>query len=62
VALDPCNGCGADPRYLTVATGRDYADVAPVSGSYHGSAVGRLTARQQVGIAEAACGGVAEAA
>jgi transglutaminase-like putative cysteine protease len=54
VALDPCNGCGADPRYLTVATGRDYGDVAPVSGSYHGSAVGRLTASQQVGIAEAA--------
>ncbi len=54
VALDPCNDCPADARYLTVATGRDYADVAPASGSYDGGAIGRLTTTQQVGIAEAA--------
>ena len=54
VALDPCNGCRADARYLTVATGRDYADVAPTSGTYSGSARGRLTASKTVGVAEAA--------
>jgi transglutaminase-like putative cysteine protease len=54
VALDPCNGCSADPRYLTVATGRDYGDVAPVSGTYRGRARGRLTATRRVGIAEVA--------
>jgi transglutaminase-like putative cysteine protease len=54
VALDPCNGCRVDARYLTVATGRDYADVAPTSGTYSGPARGRLTATKQVGLADAA--------
>ena len=54
VALDPCNGYRADARYLTVATGRDYADVAPTSGTYSGDAVGQLTATKLVGVAEAA--------
>ena len=50
VPFDPCNGrrCGMD--YLTVATGRDYADVAPTSGTYTGSAQGTLTATKHVGI------------
>jgi transglutaminase-like putative cysteine protease len=43
VAFDPCHGRRADERYLTVAVGRDYRDVAPTSGSYQGSAAGRLT-------------------
>ena len=54
VALDPCNGYRADARYLIVAIGRDYADVAPTSGSYSGDAVGQLTATRQVRVAEAA--------
>jgi transglutaminase-like putative cysteine protease len=54
VAFDPCNGCRGDARYLTVATGRDYLDVAPTSGSYAGPGRGRLTATKHVGIAEAA--------
>lgn len=54
VAFDPCNGCRADARYLTVATGRDYLDVAPTSGSYRGDAVGRLTATKRLGLTEAA--------
>lgn len=54
VALDPCNGCPADARYLTVATGRDYADVAPMSGTYTGTARGQLTATKHVGLAEVA--------
>jgi transglutaminase-like putative cysteine protease len=51
VALDPCNGCRAGVDYLTVATGRDYADVAPTSGTYVGTARGTLTATKQVDVA-----------
>jgi transglutaminase-like putative cysteine protease len=54
VAYDPCNGCQGDARYLTVATGRDYLDVAPTSGRYDGPGRGRLTTSKHVGIAEAA--------
>jgi transglutaminase-like putative cysteine protease len=50
VAFDPCNGRRADSRYVTVATGRDYSDVAPTSGSYVGTACGHLTADRRVGI------------
>jgi transglutaminase-like putative cysteine protease len=51
VALDPCNGCRVGANYLTVATGRDYTDVAPTSGTYAGTARGSLTATKQVDIA-----------
>jgi hypothetical protein len=51
VALDPCNGCRVGANYLTVATGRDYTDVAPTSGTYLGTARGNLTATKQVDIA-----------
>jgi transglutaminase-like putative cysteine protease len=54
VALDPCNGRRAGSGYVTVATGRDYSDVAPTSGSYIGTACGRLTADRRVGILAAA--------
>jgi transglutaminase-like putative cysteine protease len=54
VAFDPCNGRRTDGGYVTVATGRDYADVAPVSGSYFGPAAGRLTAGRRVGVLTAA--------
>jgi transglutaminase-like putative cysteine protease len=50
VAFDPCNGRRAGTGYVTVATGRDYADVAPTSGSYIGTARGRLTAGRRVGL------------
>jgi transglutaminase-like putative cysteine protease len=50
VAFDPCHGRRADNRYVTVATGRDYADVAPTSGSYIGAPGGRLTTSRQVGV------------
>ena len=43
VAFDPTNARRAGSRYLTVAVGRDYADVAPTSGSYSGPPGGRLT-------------------
>ncbi len=54
VPLDPCNGRRAGSRYVTVATGRDYRDVAPTSGSYTGTSRGRLTASRRVGVLEAA--------
>jgi transglutaminase-like putative cysteine protease len=50
VAFDPCNGRRAGRDYLTVATGRDYTDVAPTSGTYLGTARGRLTATKRVGV------------
>ena len=53
VAFDPCHGRRAGSGYLTVATGRDYRDVAPTTGSYVGSAPGRLTAQRRVGVLDA---------
>lgn len=54
VAFDPCNGRRTDGGYVTVATGRDYSDVAPTSGSYTGTSRGHLTAGRRVGILAAA--------
>jgi transglutaminase-like putative cysteine protease len=54
VAFDPCNGRRSDGRYVTVATGRDYSDVPPTSGSYVGTVRGHLTASRRVGILAAA--------
>ena len=51
VAFDPCNGRRAGRDYLTVATGRDYTDVAPTSGTYLGAARGTLTATKRVDVA-----------
>jgi transglutaminase-like putative cysteine protease len=50
VAFDPCNGRRAGAGYVTVATGRDYLDVAPASGSCTGTSAGRLTANRRVGV------------
>jgi transglutaminase-like putative cysteine protease len=50
IPFDPCHGRRADSRYVTVAIGRDYADVAPTSGSYVGAPGGRLIASRQVGV------------
>jgi transglutaminase-like putative cysteine protease len=52
VAFDPCHGRRADEAYLTVATGRDYTDVAPTSGTYVGGGRGVLTATKHVGVGE----------
>ena len=54
IALDPCNRRRADGGYLTIATGRDYNDVAPSSGSYYGASAGQLTAERRAGILAAA--------
>jgi len=50
VPFDPCNGCRAGAGHVTVATGRDYADVAPTSGSFVGASAGRLTTSRRVGV------------
>lgn len=43
VAFDPTNDRLAGSTYMTVAVGRDYADVAPTHGSCRGPAGGRLS-------------------
>jgi transglutaminase-like putative cysteine protease len=53
VAFDPSTGGQAGRDYVTVATGRDYADVAPTSGTYLGPALGVLTATRRVTVAQA---------
>jgi transglutaminase-like putative cysteine protease len=37
VAFDPTNGVPAGQRHVIVARGRDYADVTPLKGVYHGA-------------------------
>jgi transglutaminase-like putative cysteine protease len=51
VAFDPCHGRRAGRDYLTVATGRDYTDVAPTSGTYLGAARGTLATTKRVSVA-----------
>ena len=50
--LDPTNDQPADERYVKVAVGRDYADVAPVQSSYRGTASQELTVEVEVRRAE----------
>src|SRR5712691_4029958 len=52
--FDPCNGRRAGSGYVTVATGRDYSDVAPTSGSYIGTSRSSLTTDRRVGVLAAA--------
>ncbi len=42
--FDPTHNRRTDVSYLTVASGRDYADISPVSGSFYGSTTSLLTA------------------
>jgi transglutaminase-like putative cysteine protease len=53
IAFDPTHARRARPDYVTVAVGRDYADVAPTSGVFSGTASGRLTAAKNTRIAQA---------
>jgi transglutaminase-like putative cysteine protease len=52
VAWDPTHDRRADLNYLTVAVGRDYRDVAPVSGTYCTPHQGWLSASCRVGVAQ----------
>lgn len=38
LGIDPTNNCCADEKYVYVAAGRDYHDVAPMKGEFRGSA------------------------
>ena len=40
--LDPTNGAAVGERHVVVARGRDYADVPPLKGIYHGPSGGDL--------------------
>ena len=48
VAFDPTNDRRAGPTYLTIATGRDYADVAPTYGTFCGTGRGSLTTSKEL--------------
>lgn len=48
IGFDPTNNTLADERYVKVAIGRDYDDVAPVVGSYRGTGHCRMEVRVEV--------------
>jgi transglutaminase-like putative cysteine protease len=50
LSLDPTHGCLTGMTYLTIAVGRDYAHVAPVSGTYVASHAGVLTVSKRVDV------------
>ena len=52
--LDPTHGRRAGLKYVTVAVGRDYGDVAPTSGTYRARYPGNLMARKQVHLTDVA--------
>ncbi len=47
-AFDPTHASRVGLGYVTIAVGRDYADVAPTSGTYRSGGRGRLTTSKQV--------------
>jgi transglutaminase-like putative cysteine protease len=50
--FDPTQASRAGLSYVTIAVGGDYADVAPTSGTYRSSLVGRLMTRKSVTLVE----------
>ncbi len=50
IAFDPTHGRRAGISYISIATGRDYLDVAPTSGTYRASYSGQLSTRKIVGV------------
>jgi transglutaminase-like putative cysteine protease len=53
IAYDPTHRRRARLDYVTVAVGRDYADVAPTSGVFRGSASGTLSASRAARVVDA---------
>ncbi len=45
--LDPTHNRPASGAYITIAVGRDFADVSPISGCCYGPAPGRLSSHQE---------------
>lgn len=52
VGFDPTHARRTRIDYLTVAVGRDFADVSPTSGRYGGPALGRLAATKEAEVVE----------
>ncbi len=52
IAYDPTHHRRTRMDYITVATGRDFADVTPTSGTYGGPALGRLASTKHAEIVE----------
>jgi transglutaminase-like putative cysteine protease len=50
VSFDPTYGAATTIRYVVIAVGRDYADVAPTSGTYTAPYAGTLEARTNVSV------------
>ena len=48
IGFDPTNETLADERYIKIAVGRDYDDVAPVRGTYHGSGHAKMSVTVEV--------------
>lgn len=48
--FDPTNGCIPGLKYITVAVGRDYSDVAPTSGTFRAPYAGSLSAHKRADI------------
>jgi transglutaminase-like putative cysteine protease len=61
IGFDPTHARRTRLDYLTVAVGRDFADVSPTSGTYSGPALGRLAATKQAEVVEVDVAGAAEA-
>lgn len=47
-ALDPTHNCQPDETYVKIAVGRDYADVAPVTGQYKGTTERQMDVRVNI--------------
>ena len=52
IAFDPTNRRRAGLQYVTVAVGRDYADIRPTSGVFSGPASGKLSATKHAEVVE----------
>lgn len=50
IAFDPTKRRRPNLGYTTVATGRDYCDVAPTSGTYTGQYIGQLSFTKNAGL------------
>ena len=48
IGFDTTNNTLADERYVKIAVGRDYEDVAPVRGNYHGTGTCRMEVQVEV--------------
>jgi transglutaminase-like putative cysteine protease len=51
---DPTNGCIPGLKYLTVAVGRDYDDIAPTSGTFRAPYAGNLTTHKRASVTDLA--------